>query len=105
MIDWDAHVLGPLQGVFGEAVTYTPYGQPSFQISGIFDEAYRDIDLAGGMGITTEMPVLGVQLSQFPIQPMQGDSLTILRTAETFVVKEVRQDGHGSAKLMLNLSV
>lgn len=102
MIDWDAHVLAPLEGVFGEAVTYTPAVGLPFQISGVFDEAYREVELAGGLGMTSEMPVLGVRLSQFSVAPKQGDQLTIQRTAATYAVKEVRQDGHGAAKLMLN---
>lgn len=103
MIDWDAAVLGPLNGVFGESAWYMPATTRPLPITGIFDEAYRDIDLAGGMGVSTTQPVLGVQLSQFPELPEQGDRLTIARTKETFIVKEVRPDGHGAAKLMLNL--
>jgi hypothetical protein len=45
-----------------------------------------------------------VQLSQFLFYiPQQGDTLTIARTGETFIVKEVRDDGHGAAQLLLNL--
>lgn len=104
MIDWDKAVLGPLNGVFGEAAHYMPATRAPINITGIFDEAYRDVELAGGMGVTSTQPVLGVQLSQFRTLPLQGDRVTIIRTKETFIVKEVRDDGHGSAKLMLNLA-
>ncbi|WP_317201480.1 hypothetical protein [Janthinobacterium sp.] len=104
MINWDKVVQGPLMGVFGEAVRFMPFGGTPFNTSGVFDEAYRDVELAGGMGVTTEQPMLGVRLSTFPASPAQDDLLTILRTGETFKVKEVRPDGHGWAKLMLNLA-
>lgn len=102
MIDWDSKVLAPLENVFGELVQFTPAAGAGFQVTGVFDEAYKEIDLAGGMGVTSVMPVLGVRLSQFPSPPLQGDQLTILRTAATYVVKEVRPDSHGSILLKLN---
>lgn len=104
MIDWDGKVLGPVMGVFGEAATYAPSVGAPFTVWGVYDEAYRDVDLSGGMGVTSAQPVLGVRLSQFLVAPQQDDVLTILRTNETFRVKEVRSDGHGGAKLMLNLN-
>lgn len=102
MIDWDAAVLGPCEAVFGESVTYRPINAAEFVTTGIFDEAYREVDIAGGMGVTTESPVLGIRMSQFSIPPMQGDQLTIDRTGKTYAVREVRSDSHGSARLMLN---
>lgn len=105
-IDWDSLVIGPVVGVFGEPFTFTPAvsnpSSPPYSITGVFDEAYRELDLAGGTAATTEMPVLGVQMSQFPVMPRQGDQALCQRTGELFVVKEVRIDGHGAAKLMLN---
>lgn len=102
MIDWDAAVLGPLESVFGEPVNYMPAAGGSFSISGVFDAAYRGLDLADGMAMSTETPVLGVRLSQFPMAPEQGDSLTLARSGVTYVVREVRPDSHGAARLMLN---
>lgn len=103
MIDWDKAVVGPLTGVFGEPVLYLPATTAPLDIVGIYDDAYVEVDPAGGMGITSAKPVLGVQLSQFPFPPEQDDRLVIIRTSETFYVKEVRPDSHGAAKLMLNL--
>lgn len=102
MIDWDKNVLAPLENVFGEPVQYLPAVGAAFSITGIFAEAYKEVDLAGGMGVTTVTPVVGIRLSQFPNLPTQGDQLTILRTTSTYVVKEVRPDSHGSVLLMLN---
>src|ERR1700722_5878476 len=116
MIDFDTLVIGPCLATFGEPVTY--FSTAVLQITGVFDEAYTEVTPLGRGGmaseslslgypgsITTEMPVLGIQLSQFPAanQPQQDDSLLIQRTGTTYVVKEVRLDGHGGAKLLLTL--
>src|ERR1700761_9372902 len=115
MIDWNK-VIGPCMAVFGEPVTYFAKSGV-VQIIAVFDEAHFemtpfgtgevdsrfDTTLGSPGPITTEVPVLGVQLSQFPPvgQPAQGDT-AIIRNA-TYVVKQVRLDSHGGAKLMLNL--
>ena len=77
MIDWDGLVLAPLASTFGEPATYTPAGGSPFPIIGVFDEAYHELDLAGGMPVTTAEPVLGVRTAQFASPPQQGDTLTI----------------------------
>jgi hypothetical protein len=89
--------------VFGEPVHYMPVAAAALDITGIYDDAYVEVDPAGGMGVTSARPVLGVQLSEFPSPPQQRDRLTVVGTGETFIVKEVRPDNHGAAKLMLNL--
>ncbi len=105
MIDWDGLVIGPcVADVFGEPVTYTYASGAPIQITGVFDAQYAEVDLADGQPVTSFRPVLGVQVAQFPLAPAQGDTLLIQRTAQTFVVKEVRPDGHGAAKLLLNLA-
>lgn len=103
MVDWDAVVLGPVVGVFGEPVTYVPAAGQPITVSGVFDEAYTEVIVGGdGIPVTSVMPVLGVRIAQFPQLPRQGDTLTVQRTGERFTVREVRDDGHGCAKLMLN---
>lgn len=114
-VDWDALVIGPTVGIFGGPALYI-IGNDSFEITGVFDEAYVELTPLGKGGmdsegfalgspgsITTEMPVLGVQLSQFKPwqQPQQGHMVQIGN--EIYFVKEVRPDGHGSAKLLLNV--
>lgn len=104
-VDWDTAVIGPVTEVFGEPATYLPAAGGSYPITAVFDRAYREIGMLDDTaGVTTQMPVLGVQLSQFPtgVQPVQGDQVTIVSANLTFNVKEVRTDGHGHAKLMLN---
>ncbi|HQT79769.1 MAG TPA: hypothetical protein PLD10_22220 [Rhodopila sp.] len=103
MIDWDGLVIGPcVANVFGEAVTYTYANGAPVNMTGVFDEQYLGLEPADGQTVTTAMPVLGVQMSQFPAPPQQGDTVLILRTGNRYIVREVRPDGHGAAKLMLN---
>lgn len=114
MVDWDAAVLGPVHAVFGNvSVTYQPVAGQPFTLTGIFDRGYRQVVVLedGGEAITSAQPVLGVRVSQMATAPVQSDRFTILSATETalqpfvgavFIVKEVRPDGHGEARLMLN---
>ncbi|MCP1376042.1 head-tail joining protein [Dyella lutea] len=101
-IDWDKAVLAPTEGVFGEAATYLPAAGGTLPIVGVFDEAYREVDLVDtGVGATSVTPVIGVRLAQFVATPVQGDQVRVPSVGKLYVVREVRPDGHGWAKLML----
>ncbi|WP_299104708.1 hypothetical protein [uncultured Bradyrhizobium sp.] len=111
-IDWDAVILGPVMGVFGEGVavdrtswpTYTPRGLAPFQLAdAVFDRAYADITIDGeGSEVTTRKPCLGVRTSLFlQREPLQDDRVFVPSVPGTFIVKDVRPDGHGHAKLIL----
>jgi hypothetical protein len=102
-IDWDTLVIGPLQGVFGEPVTYTPAVGSPFPITGVFDNAYKDLTMSEyAPDVATLYPALGVRLVEFPVPPLQGDQLTITRTGKTYTVRLPRPDSHGGALLILN---
>ena len=113
-IDWDAMVLGPVMGVFGEAnpadptaqaswPTYYPQGGAAFQLAcAVFDRAYADIVLDPEQGeVTSRKPCLGVRLALFAQPPQQNDMVFIPSVALRFVVSNVQDDGHGQAKLIL----
>jgi hypothetical protein len=104
MINWDSLVLGPLQRVFGEVVTYRPYAGQPYQITGVFDDAFlKEVMFEdASQGVTEISAVLGVQLSQFVSPPIQNDQLSVASINTTFIVREVRNDSHGGAKLMLS---
>jgi hypothetical protein len=109
MIDWDGLVLAPLMGVFGETVRpiYTPViaGGAPYGIDGVFDRAYHEVTLLDdASSANTLSPCLGVRLAQFAAEPQPGDTVYIASVDLTFVIRDVRPDGHGSAKLMLMLS-
>jgi hypothetical protein len=107
-MDWDdvvdAKILTPLQKTFGTAITYMPAVGDSFPISGIYDKAFFGVDPTTGTIVTTQ-PTVGVQLSQFAGRalPIQGDQLLIVKSNEQWEVREVHEDGHGAARLMLNV--
>jgi len=103
--DFDGQILETLFAHFAEGIAYTRCGVgEALAIGGIFDEAYRELIPQGGvLAYTTERPVCGVRLVQFgDTPPRQGDMLTVHRTGNVYAVQEVRLDGHGAAKLMLN---
>ncbi len=102
--DFDGYILAPLFGQFAESVTYGFSDGSTLAVDGIFDEAYRELIPQGGvLAYTTERPVCSVRLAQFAnAPPQQGDMLTVNRTGNVYAVHEVRLDGHGAAKLMLN---
>lgn len=103
MIDWDSLVIAPLMAAFGQPVLYQPVGGTAFTINGVYDEAYRDVQaISDSAEISTTMPVVGVRVADFPSPPKRGDKLVIVATSDQFIVKDVRPDGHGEAKLMLN---
>lgn len=105
-IDWSEAVIGPLMAVFGEPATYKPAAGGAFAITGVFDDAYlKEVMFEdASSGVTTVSAVLGVQLSKFAVLPAQNDSLQIASTGSTYLVREVRVDSRGGAKLLLTKS-
>ena len=119
-VDWDAlntacmAAFGNEPGEGDALISYLPQGAAPFPIQAVFDRAYLDVLPMGGAGgsearpmgaagnVSARKPVLGVQLSQFPVQPRQGDQASV--GADTYLVKEVRPDGHGWALLHLSKS-
>src|SRR3569623_1562306 len=106
MIDWDKVVTGPVMSVFGEPALFTPVAGSAFTIHCTFHEAYKGVEFADGMAVTSASPAIGVQLSEFPSEPAQRDQVAITATSlhggGTYVVKEVRPNGIGAALLLLN---
>lgn len=95
--------------VFGEPVLYPPTFGSVSPLTGVFDQAYREqfpMDALMPGNVSNTRPVLGVRISQFTAAaaalPVQGDSLTIVRTGASYTVSEVRIDSHGWALLLLN---
>lgn len=102
-VDWDGLVHGPVADAFGQAALYAPFaGGAPFTITGVFDEAYAEVQELADQPVASASPVLGVQLSQFPTPPVIKDQLTILASGTVYVVSVVEPDGHGWAKLFLN---
>lgn len=103
-VDWDGLVLGPNMRVFGEPSTYMPSAGGSFSITAVFDDAYlKEVMFEdASTGVTEVSAVLGIQLSQFPAKPIQGDQLFVPRVNTTYIVRDARPDSHGGMKLLLS---
>jgi len=105
MVDWD-RVNAQVDAEFGDPAQYAPAVGLPFTITGTFHQAYKSLDFADGVGVTSESPAIGVRLTEFPTQPKQGDRITITATnlhdGGTYVVKDVRRNGIGAAILLLN---
>ena len=103
-VNWDQVVLKSLMGVFGEPVTYKPASGTPYPIEGVFDDAYlKEVMFEdASQGVTEISAVLGIQLSQFSAYPVQNDQLSVTSVNSTYVVREVRPDSHGGAKLLLS---
>ena len=112
MIDFDTLVNAPCMQVFGEAAVHTAPGYLSQAVTGVFDEAYLAVTPLGDVGrdigmpadINEKQPMLGVRLAQFVRPPQQGDAIKIVRTNTVYIIREVQPDGHGAAKLLMNLA-
>ena len=104
-IDWNQHVLQPVNNVFGEPGTYSAAEGGSFAINGVFDQAYTEVIITDDSApINSVMPVFGVCLADFPAwcaTPKKNDKLYVNSVKLTYIVRDVRPDGHGHAKLML----
>ncbi|MFT9016416.1 MAG: hypothetical protein ABF990_11860 [Acetobacter sp.] len=105
-VDWDRLVLGPCQTVFGESVQWLQGGTAAaITLTGIFDNGWKamDIEIVNGIDpahVVSADARLGVQLSQFPAPPAQGD-IFIIRQSR-WIVREVMPDSHGAADCLLN---
>lgn len=105
MIDWDQHLLAPLQETFGEPVNFRPAGAEAYDITGVFDRAYtQDVEPLedGDPTINTTNPVLGVRDAVFRRPPQKGDRLYLYHELRVYTVMDVQPDSHGGTKLILN---
>lgn len=117
MIDWQRLVVAPLQAAFGQPATIT-FGGQNYDLNGVFDEAYKDVDVSDGMPVTTVSPALGINIGDVglgdqPVTELQDCRVTVYAsplpggapTVDTdYVVQQARPDGHGWALLILNLA-
>jgi hypothetical protein len=108
VIDWDAVLLRPVEGIFGQAAIYLANDGVQTPLNGVFDEAVADVDVMDGLPVTTLRPCFGFRVIQLASAAAQGDSLLVYAALPaplvdtTFFVREVRKDGHGWCFLLLN---
>jgi len=87
---------------FGEDVKYYPQHGGSYPIRGIFDNDYETIDPETEQVISSNQPVLGVNLNDLNFE-MKKDDMIQIRNLK-FKVIEIREDGQGGAQLILHKS-
>ncbi|KUR80762.1 hypothetical protein [Novosphingobium sp. FSW06-99] len=102
-IDWDSLLLGPVMGVFGEAISYVPRGGAPIAIAdAVFDEESADIAIGEDAQMSTQRkPICGIRIGALGQAASQGDTILRLGTGVAYIVKDVIPDGHGHAKLVL----
>ncbi|CAG9250215.1 conserved hypothetical protein [Burkholderia diffusa] len=110
MIAWDSLLLAPVEGIFGQPANYCTRDGAIYPLFGVFDEAVTDVDVTESPPVTTVHPVYGYRVSALPVPAHQGDTLSIAAAPgaplidTTYVIREVRIDGHGWGLLLLNLA-
>lgn len=107
MIDWNALVLAPVAGIFGQAVDYTPAGGQTVRLeNAIFSEPYVSVDPLGQPGVASTQPRLGLQVSLMPAGwdaiNAQGDTFTVVATGKSYTVNSGQPDSKGWAHLTAN---
>jgi len=103
MVDFRDRVdrlLGTATKTFGETVILLPKKGGRYSIKGIFDNEYEAIDPDTEELISSEQPVLGINLHSLEIRPRKYDKVKIRNL--TYQVIDVREDGQGGASLILH---
>lgn len=105
MIDFDALVLGPAMDTFARPVSIIPLKSRSSSVPyaarGVYAERPVDVLTEGDAILSSTNITLGIRLSEFTVEPVQGDKVVI--GARTFLVDDTDPDGEGG--LMLALKV
>jgi hypothetical protein len=108
-IDLDATVLAACMDAWGEtnsdgtpSITYMPGHAAPYDIQGVFDEAYTEVNYEGENPVGSRRPMLGVRLSAFQpsgAPPCRGELFRIRGKLYSFA--ESHPDGHGHLKVFL----
>lgn len=85
---------------FGEVIEINYLSGGSDSVEGIFDANHEEVTAEGAV-ISTDDPMVTLQLSKLSSTPKQGDLVTA-RTRQ-YEVSDVQEDGRGQVKLILVL--
>lgn len=85
---------------FGEDVTFMPRVGGLYVIKGIFDNDYEAIDPDTEEVISSNQPMVGINLHSLDVSPKQGDKFRVRNL--TYKVIDVREDGQGGASCFLH---
>lgn len=93
-------LLATATKTFGEDVLLMPKSGGNYFIKGIFDNEYEAIDPDTEQVISSNQPVLGINLHSLSTTPLTGDKIKIRNL--TYRIYDVREDGQGGANLFLH---
>lgn len=85
---------------FGEEIILLPQAGGRKKIRGIFDNEFEIIDPDTEQTISSNQPVVGVNLHNIRTDPKVGDQVKIRNLL--FRIYDVREDGQGGAQLFLH---
>ena len=85
---------------FGECIQYYPKTGGTYSIQGIFNNEHEAIDPETEQLVSSQQPVLGVNLNDLDFEMKVSDQVKIRNLM--FRVIEVREDGQGGAQLLLH---
>src|SRR3990167_3713782 len=93
-------ILKKCTNVFGEDVSYFPSSGGVVTVRGIFDNQYELVDPETEQVISSQQPVLGVNLNSLNFEMKTEDQIQIRNLR--YKVTEVQEDGQGGATLFLH---
>ena len=100
MVDFDALVLAPTHRTFGECVAYYAAIGTVTQVTGIFNDRYKETKFQDGIEVIDFRTVLNVRQALFPGgEPTQAD-LFLVRGV-LYAVTNVEPDGIGDLRVSL----
>ena len=101
-LDWDALLLAPAHGVFGETVWYYPSSGPRLSVLGIFADKFSQTAFRDGEEFVSFRTVVNVRAALFPAEPVKGCLFRI--RGILYVVNEIEPDGMGDIRFYLGLA-
>ena len=87
-------------GEHDEKVLYSPKRGGTYEIVGIFDNQYEQVDPDTEQVVAANQPVLGVKLADLPGEPERGDKVQI--RGKWYRVIDSQEDGVAGASLLLH---
>lgn len=112
-IDFDALVLGPCMDTFGDPITWLPEVGEPIDMTGVFDDRFRETTYQDGVEVVDTHPVLGTRMVNFKGRlPLQGDLFMIPGRLSPNASKAVlytiadppKPDGKGHVRFDLRLA-
>lgn len=98
-----AGVLRTCNRALGTQVTFEPAaGGQYLNLLGVFNNEFVSINAENGAEVISSEPNLGIQLSDWPLEPNYGD--TIIINSVTYLVRHLEKDGQGGATILLDKS-